>query len=116
LFNWVSTLWLVSYYFKLACRSWFLQNSWDNYEPILSFCSHATQNNNHISMAVAQWRQMSKCLTFETASVTFWKQIKSFFFLKICLNLPPLPHFIQTRPTAMISGVMVCMLASEGSR
>jgi hypothetical protein len=49
LFNWVSTLWLVSYYFKLACRSWFLQNSWDNYEPILSFCSHGTQNNNHIS-------------------------------------------------------------------
>ena len=95
LFNWVSTLWLVSYYFKLACRSWFLQNSWDNYEPILSFCSHATQNNNHISMAVAQWRQMPH---FWNGKCNLLKANKIFFFLKICLNSPPLPHFIQTRP------------------
>ena len=29
------------------------------------------------------------------------KANKIFFFSKICLNSPPLPHFIQTRPTAV---------------
>jgi len=52
-------------------------------------------------MAVAQWRQMRQMPHFWNGKYNLWKQIKSFFFFKICLNSPPLPHFIQTRPTAV---------------
>jgi hypothetical protein len=45
----------------------------------------------------------------KTASVTYWKQIKSFFFFKICLNSPLWPHFIQTRPTAVHLQSLFCV-------
>jgi hypothetical protein len=53
--------------------------------------------SNNTDMVVAQMRQMPH---FWNGKCNLWKQIKSFFF-KICLNSPPLPHFIQTRPMAV---------------
>jgi hypothetical protein len=50
------------------------------------------------SMAVAQWRQMPH---FWNCKCNLLKANKIFFFFKICLNSPPLPHFIQTRATAV---------------
>ena len=39
-----------------------------------------------LTMAVAQWRQMPY---FWNSKYNLWKQIKYFFFFKICLNSPP---------------------------
>ena len=52
-------------------------------------------------MAVAQWRQMRQMPHFWNGKCNLWKQIKSIFFFKICLNSTSLPHFIQTRPAAV---------------
>jgi hypothetical protein len=52
-------------------------------------------------MAVAQWRQMRQMPHFWNGKCNLLKANKIFFFFKICLNSPPLPHFIQTRPTAV---------------
>jgi hypothetical protein len=57
------------------------------------------------------WRKSKSCATKSRILIYpcphIWngkcnlgKQIKNYFF-KICLNSPPLPHFIQTRATAM---------------
>ena len=57
-------------------------------------------------MAVAQWRPMRQMLHFWNGKCNLLKANKIFFF-QICLNSPPLPHFIQTRPTAVyILGVI----------
>jgi hypothetical protein len=55
------------------------------------------------SMAVAQWRQMRQMPHFWNGKCNLLKANKIFFFFKICLNSPPLPHFIQTRTTAVYS-------------
>jgi hypothetical protein len=58
--------------------------------------------NTHIhTMAVAQWRQMRQMPHFWNGKCNLSKANKIFFFFKICLNSPPLPYFIQTRPTAV---------------
>jgi hypothetical protein len=52
-------------------------------------------------MAVAQWRQMKQMSHFWNGKCNLLKANTIFFFFKICLNSPPLPHFIQTRTTAV---------------
>ena len=60
------------------------------------------------TMAVAQWRQMRQMPHFWNGKCNLWKAKIFFFFLKICLNSPPLPHFIQTRPTAVGTDRNLC--------
>jgi hypothetical protein len=58
--------------------------------------------SGYVFMAVAQWRQMRQMPHFWNGKCNLLKANKIFFFFNICLNSPPLPHFIQTRPTAVL--------------
>ena len=49
-------------------------------------------------MDITQWRQMPH---FWNGTCNLLKANKKKFFLKICLNSPLLPHFIQTWTTAV---------------
>jgi hypothetical protein len=63
-------------------------------------------------MAVAQWRQMRQMPHFWNGKCNLWKQIKSSFFFKICLNSPPLPHFISLHLN-LFSTIYCCLCIND---
>ena len=60
------------------------------------------RQTKHKFMAIGQWRQMRQMPHFFNGKYNLLKANKFCFFLKICLNSPPLPPFIETRLTAVI--------------
>ena len=73
----------------------------DNLETLATLGTQYSgqRQTKHKFMAVGQWRHMPH---FFNGKCNLLKANKFFFFLKICLNSPPLPPFIETRLTAVI--------------